>query len=645
MKKSVLFILSLIFLFQFDLSAGSNVNFFLLTDRGLYYSGNSGSSWDRINSGLPESFIPERIYSSADAVYLTTHSSGIFRLDKGSKKWKNITSEDFKTRSRFGDSGYRKISAFASDPANSSHLVLATKHTVYQSYNKGETWERLSMKGLASRNYITSVAANGKDVYAGTAFNGIYLFKNGFFSRISAGLYQEPYSGDLIFYEETSALEMDRETGNIFLGNLFGKGLYSKNEKSHRWESIKLPQIPNRLFNIHDIKSFKNSIFVSVDNSVYRLHDKSWTTVSYSHLLKDLPRGAKPLSLIAIDSSNAYPPLYYHLNNSLVKRDVSRSAGKKAIYSSIPSIGRDLDRHIKTIKSSGFNSIVIDMKDDFGNIYFPSTNTTAKEIGAARRPVKVVEILKKLKANGIYTIARIVVFKDPKLFNAYNNKYAIKNLQTGGAWKGTAHEYWVDAHSEFVQNYNTELAVELEALGFDEIQFDYIRFPTDGPVDLCVFPYRLDQDTYRSEVIIDFIKGAMLRLKVPVSVDIYGFNSWYHMGNHIGQDMEELSLVVDAISPMVYPSHFGPRFYSRYSHEIRPYMIVKDGGLRSMDIIRGEVNVRPYLQGFRMMSPTWGPGYINGQIKGAIESGMSGFIFWNAKGEYNMIESAAAKKD
>jgi hypothetical protein len=280
------------------------------------------------------------------------------------------------------------------------------------------------------------------------------------------------------------------------------------------------------------------------------------------------------------------------------------------------------------------------MKDDSGYVLFDSKNTTAKEINSIRSNINISKILKSLKDNNIYSIARIVTFKDKMLFLGYSGKYAIKNIKDGSPWKGVPGEFWVDPHSEFVKNYNISLAKELEDMGFDEIQFDYVRFPSDGSVGNCYYPFKKYPDTYKSEVITDFIRLAKKSLSASISVDIYGFNAWYYFGNSIGQDMEELSAYTDVICPMVYPSHFGSLFYSKYPHDIRPYKIILDGGFRSIALSDSSVSIRPYLQAFKMMSPTWGTGYILHQINGAFESNCDGYIFWNAGGDYKMLFDA-----
>ena len=124
------------------------------------------------NKGLPEGFAPLRFYGDKTDIYLTTYNSGIFRLE--SNRWIELNDKDFRRRSIYSSNpGYRKISAFAIDPSDSSNLALATKHTIYRSRNRGESWQKLSVNGLSRRSYITALAVSGNSIYAGTSFNGI----------------------------------------------------------------------------------------------------------------------------------------------------------------------------------------------------------------------------------------------------------------------------------------------------------------------------------------------------------------------------------------------------------------------------------------------------------------------------------------
>jgi len=636
------FILALI---TINCKSSTNYRIYLATtDKGIIVSDNDGSTWNSLNKGLPGFFIPIKIYISGDTVYLTTFSSGLFKLNNNSEKWENISSPEFKRRSIYNaDPGYRKISAFCADPDNKNNIAAATKHSIFRSADGGLSWKKIPLSGLNKRNYITSLSISGDKIYTGTAFNGILESSGSDFKPLLNGLPGEIYSDKLKIPEQTASLFTDSK--NVYAGFYFGSGIYVKLKDSKSFSPVLSPKEKDLSSVIYDVRIHNKKLYYS-NNMEVLLQDGSKTlpVENYNSILKKISGRTDIISATIADSTGYYPPISIKFPNPEKKKRSKMASGKNAIYINIPSIQKNLDKYIKMTKNTGINAFVIDMKDDFGNIYFQTQDKTAVEIKAQKKPVNITQILTKLKENNIYSIARIVVFKDQKLWNAYDGKYSIKNKNTGKSWKGAESEYWVDPYSEFVHNYNISLAKDLEKLGFNEIQFDYIRFPSDGPTHLCNFSFKKDEETYKSEILIDFLIRAKDNLKIPVSVDIYGFNSWYYFGNWIGQDMEELSHVVDAICPMVYPSHFGNRFYSHIEKSLRPYKIVKDGGLRGVQMADKSVCLRPYLQAFNLLSPTWGPDYIIQQINASKESGCDGFTLWNAKGDYSVPYSALKKE-
>lgn len=627
-------------------SSSSDIKLFVASDEeGVLVSDDSGSSWDSFNRGLPERIKPTGLYKAGDYLYLTTYNSGIFRSPEKSSEWENISSDDFRKRSIYQEnSGYRTISAFNYDRKNPDSIVVATKHNIYHSLNRGKTWVKLTRRGLHERNYITALAVTGKKIFAGTSFNGIYEYSGSRFTHSGKKLPGEVYSGTLTFTEQVTAIYGDSE--NLYGGFFFGSGVYRKKQGSKTFDYVQGTENSETRNRIDDISLSSSGIFYTSEGNFYRsdAEGKIIRDNTISSILNKSINRNKAVSAVIISRNAAFPTLSTFTGKRESQKRSDVAGNKKAIYLSVSSVKKNLKEYLEIADETEINAFVIDMKDDFGNIYFPSKNKTASEIKSLRSPVNVTEVLEKMKKHKVYSIARIVVFKDNKMYRGYGGKYAIKNRRTGKPWKGTDHEYWVDPHSEFVQNYNIELAVELEKLGFDEIQFDYIRFPSDGPIHLCDFTHRKDSSTYKSEILIDFLSKAKNKLNIPISVDIYGFNSWYHFGNWIGQDMEALSHVVDVICPMVYPSHFGRSFYMKGERKMRSYRIVYDGGLRAVKLADSAVHLRPYLQAFNLLSPTWGTGYINNQINAASESGLSGYTLWNARGDYDTPRKALKKK-
>lgn len=283
----------------------------------------------------------------------------------------------------------------------------------------------------------------------------------------------------------------------------------------------------------------------------------------------------------------------------------------------------------------GFNAAVIDVKDDFGRLIYGSRLPIAEEMNNTREVAPVRELVKKLKDRGIYTIARQVVFKDLRMHRYKGHRNAIRNRYTGGPWTVEGDEQWTDAFSEEVQSYNIDVAREVLELGFDEVQFDYIRFPSDGPIYQCLFSHA-PAGAYRTEAIESFLRRARFTLNAPISIDIFGYNAIYRAGAVIGQDVLEMGSAVDFVSPMHYSSHFGTRYLNQYPRESRVHRLLELGTERPLRMSRGLFSLRPWLQAFPMMNHVWGYGhdYMVQQMQGSLDGGATGFLFWGPIAEF-----------
>jgi hypothetical protein len=282
-----------------------------------------------------------------------------------------------------------------------------------------------------------------------------------------------------------------------------------------------------------------------------------------------------------------------------------------------------------------------------------------------------------MKAKGRYLVARIVVFKDQRMHEYAGGAWAVWNGAESVAWRGyewetkevpippppgappstaapaTAPatttvterkyngEYWVDPYSEKVWEYNVAIAREIIARGFDEVQFDYIRFPTDG-VNLEDARYRWkDAGMDMESALMSFLGYARANIPAPISVDIYGANGWYRSGVRTGQDVELMARYVDAICPMFYPSHFEQDFMGFEPAVKRPYRIYRLGTLRNSYIARKRVVIRPYVQAFylnvRYDRIWYSPAYVALQVDGVRDASNEGLLFWNNGGRYDDI--------
>jgi hypothetical protein len=295
--------------------------------------------------------------------------------------------------------------------------------------------------------------------------------------------------------------------------------------------------------------------------------------------------------------------------------------------------------------------VVIDMKDDFGRLRFTPRNPLTAARGTVYDPVDIDDFLKNLKNQGIYTVARIVVFKDRALAQKDEGKYALWDGKTNQPWIGYRingegqrvpyDERWVDPYSEEVWEYIAAIAEELYARGFDEIQFDYIRFPTDG-INLADALYRWKNTGMDMEsAILSFLRHIRSRSAAPLSIDIYGSNGWYRTGARTGQAVELLAPYVDVICPMYYPSHFAQNFLAQGPAELRPYRIYYQGVRRAARIGRGQAFIRPYVQAFYLNvsydRQYYNTDYVRREIEGVRDAGRGGFTYWNNSGRYSDI--------
>ena len=348
----------------------------------------------------------------------------------------------------------------------------------------------------------------------------------------------------------------------------------------------------------------------------------------------------------------------YYVEQSKQQR-LEKASGKYGIYiSSWHASGERLDNHLQFVIDNNMNSIIVDMKDDNGYITYNSSLSVPTEAGAIHKRIDIETLLEKAHEKGIYVIARLPVFKDSILYHYDNGKYALKDKTDGQPWGEKfkiendetgeiiwqQREYWVDPFSEFVWEYNVSIAHELQNLGVDEIQFDYIRFPTDG--DLSRIDYTFNKPgMLRIEALESFLVMSREKIDIPVSTDLYGFNSWYRMGNWNGQSIDMVSNYVDVISPMYYPSHFPSQFMKDLTYLQRAEEIYREGGKRSARIVGNRSIVRPYIQAFLIgtelnMEDDEYAMYLNLQVKGAEDSKSSGFSLWNASNKYYMVSDS-----
>jgi hypothetical protein len=312
----------------------------------------------------------------------------------------------------------------------------------------------------------------------------------------------------------------------------------------------------------------------------------------------------------------------------------------KGLYLSFYGIG---DRKLREdalhlLRETELNTFVIDIKGDRGMMPYRSSIPLATEIGAQKiTTVKDMRgLIGSLKNEGIYTIARIVVFKDNLLAN-HRPDLAVKDLN-GGIWHDRERLAWVDPFKKEVWEYNIQIAVEAAQQGFDEIQFDYIRFPDALPVQFSM-PNTMEN---RVKAISGFLMEARKRLlsyNVFLSADIFGYVCWNVNDTSIGQTLESVATHLDYLSPMLYPSGFqygipGYRIPTTHPYEI-VYLSLKKAQERTG---LSPFRFRPWLQAFRDYAfdrRFFEEREIRDQINGVERFGSHGWLLWNPQNIYS----------
>ena len=281
---------------------------------------------------------------------------------------------------------------------------------------------------------------------------------------------------------------------------------------------------------------------------------------------------------------------------------------------------------------TGLNTIQLDIKDENGEIgFYRRAPTLARRVGAAMRYYDPAKAAKQVHSEGLYLIGRVVCFEDPVLSKGRPDM-AIQTTG-GGVWQNHAGLGWTNPYDKRVWDYNLRIAQSAARAGFDEIQLDYVRFPSDGDIDSAVFPGQRKEAM--AVTIARFVHYMTKRLKpmgVRVSVDVFGLSATRNLG--IGQSPRRLAKIVDAIYPMVYPTHYGPGEYGLDDPGSVPGRTV---GRSLRDFRRqmrgGRADLVPWLEDFSFSgSPTYE--HVRDQVRAARRWNSRGFLLWNAAGVY-----------
>ncbi|MCG8500947.1 MAG: putative glycoside hydrolase [Firmicutes bacterium] len=308
---------------------------------------------------------------------------------------------------------------------------------------------------------------------------------------------------------------------------------------------------------------------------------------------------------------------------------------------------------LKLVNETELNAMVIDVKEDAGKVTYKSEVPWTQEANSIVNMVgDMTQLMDTLKENNIYPIARIVCFKDPILGEKYP-ELALKK-KDGSLWRDNKNKTWLNAYNPKAWDLLIELSKEAARLGFRDIQFDYVRFPTDGKVNLIDYG---EVEKTKAEAIAEFLAYAKKELEpmgVDVTADIFGIMPVVPGdAEGIGQDWEMVSEHIDYVCPMVYPSHYANVAQNGVGQKINgvlykypdldPYGVVYNTlvlAKERIDNSNANAKIRPWLQSFTASYlgkgnyQVYGGPQIRAQIQATYDAGLEEWLLWDANNNY-----------
>ncbi len=311
----------------------------------------------------------------------------------------------------------------------------------------------------------------------------------------------------------------------------------------------------------------------------------------------------------------------------------------KAIYMTSWVAGSPMlrDNLVKLMDETEINTVVIDIKDYTGRISFEVNDPKLQEIGSVERRIRDFrDFITVLHDRGIYVIGRVSTFQDAYYVNKYP-QYAVKT-KSGAVWKDRKGIKWLDAGAKDVWDYLIRIGKESYDAGVDEINYDYIRFPSDGDMDNIAYPY--SEGKQKSVVLTEFFEYVRKNLGdtgVPISADLFGLTTSTTNDLGIGQLLEPALKNFDYVYPMVYPSHYPAGFIGIKNPASEPYKIIHyamaEGIKKAIAASTSPQKLRPWLQDFDL-GADYDADMIRAQIQATYDVGLNGWLLWSASNKY-----------
>lgn len=582
------------------------------------------------------------VAAAPDRFVIGTSNRGVFESFNGGKSWSHA--DAYKIPMLADAAAQRQVYAF-----DDGARLLTHKHDILVRTDK--RWQVL--KSDMGRSVIfTAIHRGKKSLYLGTSINGLKvapLSESAYqdalggkeiklkFKSANDGLPGKPHSKSHFMFEEVQAIH-EMAGGDLLVATGPSPGIYRKRKGAKSFEKIgveKLSESYDECISISAVSPQK--VVLSCARGVWSgaLDNPAWNFTPQATIVSD----AAAFGGYALMNSDGNRLQFIGFKSRLTpekKQRMQKAAGQRVMYASAYTWKKRQAQVLAELKSDFWTALVIDGKDDNGIIRFDSEIALAKAVGAIRPLYKMSDVAEKVHAMGKRLIVRLVIFKDPRLYE--REGYAILD-EKGGKWKGTEKERWIDPYNpKLISEYYAPMMRELEARGVDEIQLDYIRFPSDGPVGRCRFSHKT-HDYYYSEALENFLTGVRQATALPIGADIYGYNGMYRVPGSIGQDLEVYGRVLDVISPMHYSSHFGDEYMRHLPRDERAYNLLLLALKRGTFFARGEFVMRPYIQAFSMKDGLWGYGkkYFADQIQGVADGGGDGFLFWGKLDDMSLV--------
>ena len=628
-------------------------SFYFLTSKGILYTSDL-QNFELRNEGLPTYIIKK--FNDKRETSLETHAQDLKDL--------------------------------ACNPLNPAEMVTATKERVYLTRDGGLTWTNIGSASLRTNGIKAVAVASMKVGQAGQTETVVFMAHS-----ILGFWFYKPDAAKPDWLEANSGLECsDPNNSSDEVSDILP--VVAQDDNSNKWCEIFVSQTFMPRIYHYDIGANKSSCVYKGAEPCDTI-DSLWqngSTISYispgkigsfdmttnaaadlnsslQEYISEFSNSRELLNAAWIPAENArglnisggllLNELWLLDSGKILSPYASKIDGQKSLY--VPAYQAHLpggfEKFKKMILDNKLNSLVIDMKDDYGLMRFDAQDPLLTQKGVVSKyALDLDKFVKTFKEDNIYLIARIVVFKDRNLSNYNNGQYAVWDKKYNRQWQGISgtetledgttqtkyyDEAWVDPFCPEVWEYNVAIAKELIARGFDEIQFDYIRFPTDGQ-NLYNASYRWQSKGMDKEgALRSFLSYARENIDAPIGIDIYGANGWYRSGTRTGQDVETLAQYVDVICPMSYPSHFEHKFMNYHPNEERPYRIYYYGTYRNTVIARDRVVVRPWVQAFFLNVPYdrqfYDKDYVLKEVFGVRDSVDRGYMFWNNVANYVKI--------